>query len=198
MPILPGYGLLNQGAPWQTAQGTILNTAATAIISPQAPGPQDFVLPGQPGGLQWYTGMALKLTARGLVTSGGTASNLTVAVAAGASGTLGSTLLTSGAIALGTTSLTLQVIKLEAILRVISLRTDGTAWLDSQGDLSLTAASTPTLTTASGVLVPMPYTTVLSSTLNPYTAGGALGLKGTLSAAFGSVQINQFLIEQVS
>lgn len=198
MPVLPGYNLLNQGAPWQTTQGALLNTATTSTISPQAPTTQDFVLPGQPGGLQWYQGMALKVTARGLLTSGGVASNLTMFLAAGVSGTLGTTLGTTGAVALGTTSLTAQVFKFEAIVRVVALTTAAATFLDCQGDLSLTAGSTPTLTTASGVLVPIPYTTTNGSTLSPYTAATAMGLRATLSTANGSVQCNQFLIEQVS
>ncbi len=64
--------LLNGGAPWQTAQGPTLSTAVTATISPQAQTTQDFVLPGQPNGLQWYTGMQLRLRARGVLTTGGT------------------------------------------------------------------------------------------------------------------------------
>ena len=37
---MPQYwsSLLNPGAPWQTASGTVLNTAATATISPEGAG----------------------------------------------------------------------------------------------------------------------------------------------------------------
>jgi hypothetical protein len=190
--------LLNGGAPWQTTQGTTLSTATTATISPQAPGPQDFVLPGQPGGLQWYAGMVLRVTARCTLTTGGTTSNLTVLIAAGVSGTLGTTLCTTGAIVLGTTSLTAQVLKLEALIRVIAIRSDANTFLDCQGDIEASAASAPTLTTASGVTVPLPYTTTNGSSLSPWTAATALGLRATLSAAFGSIQCNHFTIEQMS
>src|SRR5690349_16400213 len=96
--------LLNTGPPWQTTNGTALtSSASTATISPQAPTGQDFVLPGQPGGLQWYTGMTLRLTARGNMNAGATTSNLTVFLACGVSGTLGTTLATTGLITLGTT-----------------------------------------------------------------------------------------------
>src|SRR5260221_375629 len=98
--------LLNAGAPWQTAQGPTLSTAATATISPQAPTTQDFVLPGQPNGLQWYTGMQLRLRARGVLTTGGTTTSLTLFPAIGVSGTLATTLCTPPAVVLGATTLT--------------------------------------------------------------------------------------------
>ena len=189
--------LLNAGVPWQTVQGTLLNTATTATISPQAGGPQDFVLPSQPTGLQWYAGMVLRVTARGLLTSGGTTSSLTMNVSAGPSAGAGTALVTTGAIPLGTTTLTAQVFKLEVIIRVIALTTAAATFLDAQGDLTLTAGTTPTLTTASGAVAPLAYTLTNGSTLSPYTAATALFLRGTLSAAFGSVQCNQFLIEQM-
>ena len=54
--------LLNWGVPWQTSQGTALSASATtATISPQAAGPQDFPLPTQSSGTQWYEGMTLKI-----------------------------------------------------------------------------------------------------------------------------------------
>src|SRR5258708_34573770 len=87
--------LLNAGSPWQTAQGATLSTAATATISPQAPTNQDFVLPGQPNGLQWYTGMQLRLRARGVLTTGGTTTSLALFPAIGVAGTLVTTLRTT-------------------------------------------------------------------------------------------------------
>src|SRR5258708_14010846 len=90
--------LLNAGSPWQTAQGATLSTAATATISPQAPTTQDFVLPGQPNGLQWYTGMQLRLRARGVLATAATTTSLTLFPALGVSGTLATILCTTPAV----------------------------------------------------------------------------------------------------
>src|SRR5258708_33032355 len=97
--------LLNAGSPWQTAQGATLSTAATATISPQAPTNQDFVLPGQPNGLQWYTGMQLRLRARGGLTTGGTTTSLTRFPSSRAAGTLATPLCTTPAVVPGATPL---------------------------------------------------------------------------------------------
>lgn len=191
--------LLNTGAPWQTAQGTALSTASTATISPQAPGPQDFVMPGQANGLQWYQGMSLRVKARGIIGTGGTASNLTVFVAAGVSATLATTLSTTAAIALGTGSLTNLRWRLEAQIDVVGLRTDANPFLATSGELIVgNTSASPAIATANGLVVGLPYTTVNGSTLSPYTAATALGLRATLSAAFGSIQCDRFLIEQIS
>src|SRR5258708_14770356 len=105
--------LLNAGSPWQTAQGTSLTTAATATVSPQAPTTQDFVLPGQPNGLQWYVGMQLRLRARGNMSSGGTTTSLTVFPAIGVSGTLGTTPGTPPAHVLAPTTLATLLLTLQ-------------------------------------------------------------------------------------
>lgn len=191
--------LLNSGDPWQTSQGTALSaSASTATISPQAPTAQDFVLPQQPSGLQWYKGMSLTVKARGKLGSGGTASNLTVLIAAGVSGTLGTTLATTAAFALGTGSLSNLPWELEAQIDCVGLRTDANPFLASDGMLRVGNATTPALGTANGLLIPLPYTTVNGSSLSPWTAATALGLKATLSAAFGNIQCDRFTIEQIS
>jgi hypothetical protein len=190
--------LLNAGAPWQTTQGTSLATATTATISPQAPSGQDFILPGQPGGLQWYQGMSLHVFARGSFTTGGTGSNLTVFLAAGVSGTLGTTLSTTTTIALGTGSLTAQRWGLEGQIDVVTLTSAAAAFLSCEGAVSFSGSATPAIATASGVTVGLPYTAVNGSTLSPYTTATAIGLRATLSAAYGSIQCDRFLIEQVS
>ena len=201
MALQTWQNLLNAGAPWQTAQGTTLNTAATATISPQAPGPQDFVLPGQPGGLQWYQGMTLLAEAIGTYASGGTASNLTVILAAGVSGTLATNLVTSGALALGTGTVTALRWRFRAQIDVVGLRTDANPFLSVTADLTMQVGAVPA-TLVGGVsnfmTIPIAYTTINGSTLSPYTAATALGMRATLSAAFGSIQCDRFLISQLS
>lgn len=197
--------LLNAGAPWQTSNGTLLTTSASsATISPQAPTTQDFVLPGQPNGLQWYPGMTLLIKAAGTLNSGGTASNLTWWLAAGGSGaTTGTTVATpglgvTGALALGTGSLTGVVWRLDSILRCLAVGSTGnTLSYGGQIVLPVTVGSnsgslaTPT---ANSIVMAIPETVTAFST---YTSGTALFLRAALSAAFGGVQCNQFTIEQL-
>ena len=200
MPVIPGYGLLNQGAPWQTTQGTTLNTAATATISPQAPTAQDFQLPGQPGGLQWYQGMSLECEAIGTYASGGTTSNLTIFLAAGVSGTLGTTLLTSGALTLGTGTVTGLRWRFKAQIDVVTLTTAAATFLAITGDLFMQTAVNPATIVGAAVnvnTVGMALATVNGSVLSPYTAATCLGMRATLSAAFGSVQCDRFKIKQI-
>jgi hypothetical protein len=173
--------LLNAGVPWQTTAGTVLNTAASATISPQVATTQDFVLPGQPNGLQWYPGMVLRIIARGTLASGGTTSTLTVFLACGASGTL------------GTGSITAQPWKLEAHVGCTAIGTSGNT-LSTEGELIFGDTATPAFGTANVVISALPLTALA---FNTYTAGTALGLRATLSAAFGSILCNQFLIEQL-
>jgi hypothetical protein len=189
--------LLNAGAPWQTAQGTSLTTAATATVSPQATTGLDFVLPGQPNGLQWYVGMQLRLKARGNMSSGGTATNLTVFPAVGTSGTLGTTLCTTPAIALGATSLTTLAWTMECDVTCTALAGASTNTLIADGLITMsdTSANAGTLVTANTVTVGMPFQAVQ---LNTFTAATAIGLRATLSAAFGNFQCNRFTVEQVS
>lgn len=190
--------LLNAGAPWQTAQGTALSTAVTAVISPRATGPQDFILPGQPNGLQWYAGMSLGILASGNATTGGTTTNLTVAVALGPSGGasgLTTALCTTAATALGTGSATSLGWTLQATVTCTAVASSGNT-LVSSGNLWISQAATPGATfVANASLLPMPW---LATAFNTYTVGTAIALNGTLSAAFGNIQCNVFKVYQES
>lgn len=190
--------LLNTGVPWQTSNGTALtSSASTATISPQAAGPQDFVLPSQYNGTQWYEGMSLRVRARGTCLAGATTSNLTVFLAAGVSGTLATTLTTSGALTLGTTITTATGWWLECLVRCFGIGSSGTT-LSAGGDWhvgTVAGANAGTFGTSAETMMTMLETT---TAFNTYTAATAIGLRATLSAAFGSVQCNQFTIEQLS
>lgn len=188
--------LLNYGPPWQTTAGTALSaSASTATISPQAAGPQDFILPTQYNGTQWYPGMTLKVEAAGTLNSGGTTSNLTLFLACGVSGTLATTLATSGALTLGTGSVTGVEWTLEAWLRCTTVGSSGNT-LAAAGCWKVGSAAgsnTGTLGTAAGTLMMLPET---ATAFNTYTAATALGLRATLSAAFGLVQCNEWMVYQ--
>lgn len=189
--------LLNAGPPWQTTQGTALSTATTATITPQAAGStaQDFILPTQYNGIQWYPGMTLKLEAGLTLTTGGTTTSMTFLVSCGVSGTLATTLSTTAAVVMGAGSLTGIEAILTAYIRCTALSVSA-ATLSCEGQVAIPSvggATGQTLGTTTGMLVSLPYT---ASSFNTYTAATALGLRGTLSAAFGSMQCNTFLIWQ--
>jgi hypothetical protein len=196
MPLQSWTSLLNAGAPWQTVNGTALtSSASTATISPQAPGSQDFVLPGQPNGLQWYPGMVLYIRIGGTLQAGATTSNLTQFLAIGVSGTLATTLCTTGALTLGTTINTPVGYTAEVILRCLAIGSTGNT-LSAGGTLEFptaAGANVATLGTANNTIMNLPETT---AAFNTYTQGTAIGLRATLSAAFGSVVCNQFLVFQ--
>jgi hypothetical protein len=198
MPLQTWAQLLNAGVPWQSQAGATLATSATtATISPQAAGSQDFIMPGQPNGTQWYPGMAILIRAGGVLSAGATTSNLTVFLAAGVSGTLGTTLTTTGALTLGTTATNVGW-SMEAVLRCTAvgssgntLSCGGTLELPTTGGSNTGALNTPT---ANNIIMNLPET---ATAFNTYTTGTALGLRATLSAAFGSITCNQFLLLQL-
>jgi hypothetical protein len=189
--------LVNGGDPWQVAQGTALSaSASTATISPQAAGSQDFVLPTLPdSSLQWHKALKYKIEASGTIGSGGTGSNLTVFLACGVSGTLATTLASTAAIALGTGSLSGLEWYLLATVKCIAIGSTGNT-LAAEGHLHIqTSTAALAVGTANDTVAPLPYT---ATAFNTYTASTALGLRATLSAAFGSIQCNSFDIYQTN
>lgn len=188
--------LLNWSAPWQTTVGTALSaTATTATITPQAAGPQDFILPTQSTGTQWYTSMALKGEASGTINTGGTASNLTVFPAVGVSGTLATTLSTTAAIALGTGSLTGLEWYMWFTVRCIGTGSSGNT-LTTEGQMHIqTSTAGLAIGTANDTVAPLPVTSIA---FNTYTAATGIGIRATLSAAFGLIQCNSFQLYQTN
>ncbi len=192
--------LLNAGPPWQTTLGTALtSSASTATISPQAAGStaQDFILPTQYNGTQFYPGMTLKVEAAGTLNAGATTSNLAMYLAAGPSGTLAATpgLGTTGAMNLGTTITTATEWSLTAFIRVLAISISAST-LSCEGLITLpnlAGSNATTLGTANATVMAIPYT---ATAYNTYTAASALGLRASLSAAYGSVVCNTFLIWQ--
>jgi hypothetical protein len=186
--------LLNAGVPWQTTQGTNMAASGTATISPQAAGPQDFVLPGQPNGLQWYPGMDLRIRARGSATTGGTTNSTTLFLAIGVSGTLGTALCTTAAVVMGATTLSTLVWRLEANVACTALGSSGNT-LVSDGMWIISDTTTPALITANTCSVGLPW---VATAFNTYTGGTAIGLRATMTATFGSIQCNKFAVEQLN
>ena len=196
MPLQVWESLLNTGAPWQTASGTTLSTAATATISPTAAGTG-----GDPEIFTFYQGQALRVRARGVYTNGSTATNGTFALFAATSGTAasgGTALATTGAFALPT-SVTNLFWELEALVQVRAMaQGTGTATLYTHGALLL---QTATFAAAANIAVlPMPATAGPTAANVDTTITHTLALVGTLSQITGSpvITCTNFLIEAVN
>jgi hypothetical protein len=182
MPSQYWESLLNTGAPWQTTAGTALSTATTSTISPQAAGTKDFTLPTP----WWEVGKVVEVQARGILSSGGTTSNLTVLLAAGSGPT---TLSTTAAIALGTGSVSNMPWRLRAIIRCIAYGSSGNT-LETGGEFMWETSATPAFGTANTGIAPLADTSAALDT----TSAMPVMLRATLSAAFGSITCQQFLL----
>lgn len=194
--------LLNSGVPWQTTNGTALTTAiGPQTISPQAPTSQDFLLPGQPGGGQFYPGMSLRIKAQGTVLAGATTSNLTMWLSAGPVGTPQASpgLGVTGALTLGTTITTATVWTLDSLLRCLAVGSTGNV-LSYGGAVFLApaaGANVATLGNSVGIAGILAIPETVASSFNTQLGTAALCWRAALSAAFGSVVCNQFTIEQL-
>lgn len=189
--------MANPGAPWQTASGTALVTAATATISPEGAGGTgaDPLI----AAYQFTEGLMVRITARGIYTVGSTATNGTFALYVSAPGTAlsgGTALATTGALALPT-SVTGLWWKAEAYVQVRQIaQGSSTNTLYTHGEFMLQTA-TASGTTGNVQVWPMPATSGPTAATVDTTAAHTLGLVGTLSQATGSPSITctQFTIE---
>jgi hypothetical protein len=184
MPRQSWQGILNDGAPWQTTQGAVLSTAATATISPQAPTAIDWSMPGQ----LWYPGAVMRVTARGIYTMGSTATNFTFTLLAGAT-----TLATTGAFAAPVTQ-TNQPWLLRALIRCIAYGSTGNT-LETQGELDLSTAATPFIQR-----FPLPLTNGPTAAAVDTTVAKIMPLQATLSQVTGAptIKCTQYLLEAVN
>jgi len=199
-------GLANWGTAW-TGAGTALSSAATATISPQPSANYDF--PVQNGGLYggWYTGLILRVTARGFLTTTATAGTLIWLLAAntanGASATY-TTLATTGSLTTTTSVFTGIQWRLEAFIRCTGVASSGNT-VSTQGELTIGSnATAPTLATTTNGLalwLPMPAvsgeTAVALNTAFGGTGGVPLGLalRCTQATSACTVQLTQWVIE---
>jgi hypothetical protein len=184
MPKQTWSGLLNDGNPWQTTQGGVLSTAATATISPQAPTTQDWQMPGQ----LWYPGAVLEFLARGIYTMGSTATNFTFTMLAGAT-----TLATTGAFAAPVTQTT-QPWKLEGLIRCIAYGSTGNT-LETQGELTLSVVATPFVQR-----FPLPLINGPTAAAVDLTVAKIMPLQATLSQVTGSptIKCTQYLLKAIN
>jgi hypothetical protein len=192
--------LLNPASPQASGAGTLLNTASTATLSPLtgAAAISDVaqVQPaGQPYG--WYPGLLIRVTAQGTASTGSTATNLTVFLGTrvGNSGSTVVTLATSAAIAIGTASLTGLQWNLEALIRCTGIAVSGST-VSTQGTLTILPVTAQTIGTATAdTVVALPNASGETATAVDTTQLQGLSLNATLSAAHGSIQLTQWLVE---
>jgi hypothetical protein len=196
--------LLND-SPQGSGAGAVLNTATTATISPVtglATALQPAVVPGAsfPGGFQ--VGTLFRYTARGFLTTTATSTTATFFLAAdkGNNGTF-TTLATTAAITTGTTVLTgLQWI-LMAVSRVTAVATSGNT-ISTQGELKIqNNATAPTLNAATNgvaLLAPMPAASGETAAAIDTTQLNGLALRATLAGANATIQLTQWIVEQLN
>jgi hypothetical protein len=186
---MPQYwsSLLNPNAPWQTASGTTLNTAATATVSPEGAGGTG----DDPQVLTWWQGMVIRVRARGVYTNGSTTTNATFALYESASGTAlsgGVALASTGALPLPVSQTNLWWrLQAEIQCRAIAQGTS-TASLYTHGEL-LIQTTTYTVGLANVGVWPMPATAGPTAASVDTTIAHTLGLVATLSQVTGSPAI---------
>lgn len=194
MPVGIGQ-ILNWGRPWQTAAGTVLNTATTATISPQATGPADFNI-----GTQYlYYGATLRVTATGILTTTATSTTATIFLAAGTTPT---TLCTPPGITTGTTVLTAIQWRWMSYHTVTEIAASGNT-ISSFGFLKLLnagaalPANPSTLTASGGLDLPAPASGGDTVAAVNTTVAMPMMMRGTLAGANATIQCNRFLIEHL-
>lgn len=186
---MPQYwtSLINPNAPWQTASGTVLATAATLTISPEGAGGTG----DDPQNLTWWQGMVLRIRARGVYTCGSTATNATFALYASAVGTAlasGTSLATTGPLALPPSQAGLWW-RLQAEIQVRAIaQATATPSLYTHGELLIQTAAQSGVT-GNVQVWPMPATSGPTAASVDTTIAHTLGVAGTLSQITGSPTI---------
>jgi hypothetical protein len=200
MPQQSWESLVNTGAPWQTASGTPLATAATLTLSPEGAGGTG----NDPQIYPFYQGQVIRVQARGVYTVGSTATTFAWILAASATGTAlpgtgAGVLATTGALNLPV-SVTSLWWKLEALIQVRAMaQGTSTATLYTHGEVQIQTA-TPSGTTANVQVWPMPATAGPTAADIDTTIAHTFGLVGTLSQVTGSptVTCTQFTLETIN
>jgi hypothetical protein len=191
---MPQYwsSLVNPGAPWQTASGVAQTTVGPVTLSPQGAGGTG----DDPQVVQWWQGQFVRIRARGVYTMGSTATNATFILAAAATGTAltgGTTLATTGALALPV-SVTGFWWRLTADIQVRAIASGtATATVFTAGELQIQTAA-PSGTTGNVQVWPMPSVSGPTAANIDVTIAHTIGLTGTLSQVVGAPSITCTMI----
>lgn len=196
--------LINAASARAAGAGTALSaSASTATISPcQAGALTTDVASVNPDGqpLGWYSGLLIRVTARGFVSTGSSTSTLTwlLRCNAGNTGTY-TTFATTTGLVLGTGSVTGLQWELDALLRCTAVGSGTSGSVSTQGAVKIVNAvpSTPTLVTptVNGLILPMPNISGETALGLNTTSLTGIGLAATMSAAFGSITCTHWLAE---
>lgn len=186
--------LLNAGAPWQTTAGTALSTATTATISPQSAGGNDYTLQAN----YLYPGLAIRVTARGYITTTATSTTATWFLAANQNGTY-TTLSTTAGMATGTVVYTALPWKLDALIVITAIGSSGNT-VSTQGEILISQnnATAQTVNTGSAsVTLFMPANSPPTAVALSTTAATAFPLRATLAGANATIVCTQYLLESL-
>jgi len=191
-------------SPQGMGAGAVLNTAATATISPVTGIPSDVAAvagAASPGG--WYPGMAVRYTARGYLTTTATSTTATFLLASRVAnaGSTFVTLATTAGITTGTTVLTGLQWALHGISRCTAVATSGNT-ISTQFELTImNNVTAPSLNAATnGVLLVACGPNVSGETAAAVdtTQLQGLGLRATLAGANATVQLTQWVVETLN
>lgn len=204
MPNQSWVSLLNSNASLISGAGAVLNTAATATISPVTGSAAD-VAQVQPAGqyLGWYDGMLVRVTARGFITTTGTSTTATFLLASrvGNTGSTYVTLATSAGIATGTGTLTGVPWNLDALIRCTEVATSGNT-ISTQGRMTFpnnaTAPSIGATTNGVDLTAYMPSVSGETAAAVDTTQLQGISMRATLAGANATIQLTQWLVEALN
>lgn len=190
MSVQGWVSLLNSATTYQTSNGTLLNTATTATISPQQAGTNnDFTLPAN----FFYPGLTIRVWAQGFITTTGTSTTLTVLLAANKAGTY-TTLATSAGMATGTGTLTGLPWALRGFITCTAIGSTGNT-LTTEAAMEIATTTAPAIGTANCTLVGLPSASGGTATAIDTTSAQGIALRATLAGANASIQCTNWDIE---
>lgn len=194
--------LLTPSTPQAAGAGAAVTTATTATLSPVRGDTGDVAQVNAEGQyLGWYPGMAMRVTARGFLTTSTTTGTATFLLASrvGNAGSTYITLATTAALTTGSTAFTGIQWWLHAAIRCTAVATSGNT-LAAQGEMRFgptTAAQTiGTNTTEQALYLPSASGETASAVDTTQMQG--ISLRVTTSTALGTVQLTQWLVEALN
>lgn len=202
--------LLNPGLT-STGPGALFTmaTTTTAALSPQtSTANQDYAVVqagGQPYG--WYPGMLIRVTGRGFLTVNSTTGTLTVSLRANKNNAVAAAsntvLVTAVGLTTGATPVTGIQWEIEALIRCTAVASSGNT-VSAQGSWTIfnSGAAVPAnplaLTGSTALDFPMPNISGETAAAVDTTQPQGIQVCATSTAASGSIQCTQWLVEALS
>lgn len=199
--------LITPSTPYGSGPGATLNTATTATLSPVngtlSSNTADVAQVNSNGSFQgWQTGMQIRVTARGYVTTTTTSTTLTFLLASrlGNTGSAYVTLATSIGVATSTTAITGAPWVLHALIRCTGVATAGNT-VSTQGEMviSQNPATAQTINTGSAAVnLWLPSASGETAAAVDTTNLQGISLRGTLAGANATVVCTQWVVEALN